>query len=257
MLVNGVDYYQSMRKSLGSKRKELSDEHIQQLTNLYGDMKAGPHVKIFDNKDFGFQRITVERPLRLQFQITAEALKNLDNETAWANLLKSKKKEEDKKQEEIKKGTAIQKAVLDALNALDKNKVYDDRALFLTDFKAKLPKGTKLAAGVIKAVWKAIGEVSEDAKPCKDSKGKIEPDTSLRDNENVPLKGKIEEYMKREVLPHVPDAWVDESKTTIGYEIPFTRHFYVYEPPRSLDSIEDDLKALESQIQTLTAEVMV
>ncbi|OSC75333.1 hypothetical protein B5180_08005, partial [Streptomyces sp. BF-3] len=86
-------------------------------------------------------------------------------------------------------------------------------------------------------------------------KGQVEPDAELRDNENVPLGEDVEEYLKREVHPHVPDAWIDHTKTKVGYEIPFTRHFYVYKPPRPLAEIDTELKELEAQIQTLLAEV--
>ncbi|MBM73827.1 MAG: restriction endonuclease subunit M [Proteobacteria bacterium] len=256
VLINGVNHHQNMRKSLGNKRKELSQEHIDELIELYTTMETGPNIKVFDNKDFGFQRITVEQPLRLTFQITDDALKKLTKQPAWNNLLKSKKNDETKKQKDLQKGLKIQKIVIQALNALDKDKVYDDRALFLSDFKANLPKDFKLQARVTQAVWKAIGVVSKEAQPCQDSQGNIEPNTSLRNNENVPLKESIEDYMKRKVTPKVPDAWVDASKTTIGYEIPFTKYFYVYQPPRSLKTIEKELKTLSQNIQTLMSELM-
>ena len=254
-LINGVELYQSMRKSLGSKRKELSDEHIQQITQMYGDMTASDTVKFFKNEDFGYSRITVERPLRLRFQVTEEQLEQLNNQSAWNNLLKSKKKDEEAKKAEIEKGQAVQNAVLASLKAMG-DTVYTDRAKFLEALKKGIAKDVKVSGTVAKAVWSAIGVQDENAEPCKDSKGNIEPDTSLRDNENVPLTESIEDYMKREVLPHVPDAWVDDSKTVVGYEIPFTRHFYVYEPPRALELIEADLLALEKQIAGFTAEVL-
>ena len=107
-----------------------------------------------------------------------------------------------------------------------------------------------------KAILSALSERDETAELCTNSKGEVEPDTDLRDYENVPLKEDIDEYMAREVLPHVPDAWVDHDKTKIGYEIPFTRHFYVYEPPRQLDVIEAEIRDLESEIQGMLAGVL-
>ena len=101
----------------------------------------------------------------------------------------------------------------------------------------------------------ALSERDETADICKDSKGKPEPDPELRDYENVPLKEDIQEYMKREVLPHVPDAWVDESKTKIGYEINFNRYFYKYVPPRPLAEIESELKQIENDIAKMLSEM--
>ena len=116
-------------------------------------------------------------------------------------------------------------------------------------------QGIKLSAGLQKAVLSALGERDEQAQVCVDKKGKPEPDSDLRDNENVPLSQDIAAYMAQEVLPHVPDAWVDEAKTKVGYEIPFTRHFYVYQAPRPLETIEAEIRDLEQQIQGMLAEV--
>ena len=99
---------------------------------------------------------------------------------------------------------------------------------------------------VVKAVLVALSERDETAEPCRDTKGRIEPDTDLRDTENVPLTDDIQTYFEREVLPHVPDAWIDHTKTKIGYEIPFTRHFYKHVPPRELEEIDADLNLLIS-----------
>lgn len=108
---------------------------------------------------------------------------------------------------------------------------------------------------LIKAVLNAIGERDETAEVCLDKNGDPEPDQELRDTESVPLKESIEAYFRREVLPHVPDAWIDHSKTKVGYEIPLNRHFYRYEPPRPLDEIEADIKVLEGEIMALLKEV--
>jgi type I restriction enzyme M protein len=107
----------------------------------------------------------------------------------------------------------------------------------------------------LKAVLAALSERDETADICRDRQGNPEPDADLRDTESVPLKVEVEEYFKREVLPHVPDAWIDHSKTKVGYEIPLNRHFYRYEPPRPLEEIEADIKALEGEIMTLLREV--
>ena len=103
----------------------------------------------------------------------------------------------------------------------------------------------KIPTALTKAILGALAERDETADVCLDAKGNPEPDPELRDYENVPLKEDVTAYMQREVLPHVPDAWVDGSKTKIGYEINFNRYFYKYQPPRPLDEIEGDLKKIE------------
>ncbi len=160
-LINAVDFFKKMSKSLGDKRNELSDQHITEITKMYGNFKAGEYCKIFDNKEFGYAKVTVERPER-----------------------------------------------------------------------------------------NAKGQI------IKDKNGNPKPDSTLRDTENIPLKENIEAYMKREVLPHIPDAWVDESKTNIGYEINFTKYFYQYKPLRSLDEIRKDILLLEQETDGLFKEVI-
>ncbi|GHA25494.1 restriction endonuclease subunit M [Salinimicrobium marinum] len=159
-LINAVGFYEKMSKSLGNKRKEISDSQIEQLTQVYGNFDESEFCKVFDNKDFGYHKVTVERPLK-------------------------------------KSGKIVQ----------DKN-------------------------------------------------GKPKPDSSLRDTENIPLKEDIQEYMKREVLPHVPDAWIDESKTKTGYEINFTKYFYEYKPLRSLEEIRSDILALEDETDNMVKQVI-
>ena len=264
-LINGVNYFQKMRKSLGDKRKELSDEHIRELASLYADFDpsappddAHPDVKIFDNADFGFHRVTVERPLKLNFQASPGPdgrIARLEDERAWQGLVKTKKKGE-AGDDEIAAGRALQEAVLGVLRALDGTKLYKSRPAFVKDLKAAAKaQGVKIPAPLHKAILSALSERDETAEVCM-KKGQPEADPELRDYENVPLKEDIDQYMAREVLPHVPDAWVDESKTKVGYEIPFTRHFYVYEPPRPLEVIEQEIRDLEQQIQGMLEEVL-
>jgi len=159
-LINAVDFYKKMSKSLGDKRNELADEHIQEITQLYGSFTETKHCKIFENEDFGYSKVVIERPLY------------------------------------------------------------------------------------------------EDGKKVIDKKGNVKVDTSLRDTENIPLKEDIQEYLKREVLPHVPDAWIDETKTNVGYEINFTKYFYEYKPLRSLAEIRADILALEEQTDGMLKNVL-
>lgn len=200
-LIDASGFWQKMRKSLGSKRKEMSNEHIATVTRLFGDfieaelvtvfdaagavlgrpqlvtgtdnlpaapdggkLKRVPISRIFRNEEFGYTTITVERPLR------------------------------------------------------------DDAGNPVLGVKGK-------------------------------QKGKLQPDSALRDTENVPLTEDVQAHFEREVLPHAPDAWIDAEKSKVGYEIPFNRHFYVFEPPRSLHAIDEELKAVSANIMKMLEEL--
>lgn len=255
-LVNAVDFSQRMRKSLGNKRNEISNEQINEIIRIYGRYQAAEHSKKFDNKDFGYYKIVVERPLRLCFQITQERIVQLWEEKPFQNLASSRKKGEIG-QQEIEQGKKVQEAVIDVLTSLINDTVYKNREQFTKLLKKKFKEeNVTIGAPVLKAVLAVLSEKIETADICVDSKGNPEPDPELRDTENVPLKEDIHEYMKREVLQHVPDAWVDESKTKIGYEVPFSRHFYKYIPLRSSNEIMNEIKSLEESILEQLKKVM-
>ena len=238
-LINAADFFQKMRKSLGSKRKELSNEHIDQITKLYGGFVASEHSMIFDNEDFGYSTITVERPLKLKFSVTSEKVESLLTSGPIAKLSRDDKVR-----------------LTNSLAELGIEKIWMDREEFSKDFKkACTGHGLSLGAPALKAVITELGERDDQAVVCRDSKGRIESDPELRDTENVPLKDDIQAYFEREVLPHVPDAWIDHDKTKVGYEIPFNRHFYKYVPSRSLEEIDADLKAVTTEIVALLNEV--
>ncbi|MEU8179155.1 class I SAM-dependent DNA methyltransferase [Micromonospora sp. NPDC049047] len=240
VLLDGRDYWTKMRKSLGDKRKMLTDEHIAELTRAYVDALSiaddpehpqHAKVKVLKATDFGYQRITVERPLRLRFEVTEETVALLAEARA---VLKYAERE----------------SLLAAAKSL-----MGSRSVTRPEFAMKLVGLGKLPAAVEKAVWETFSISDPEGEVQTDRKGTPLPDVDLRDNENVPLDEDIHDYLKREVLPHVPDAWIDETKTKTGYEIPFIRHFYVYTPPRSLAEINADIKALEMEIQVLLGEV--
>ncbi|WP_392960758.1 N-6 DNA methylase [Streptomyces sp. LN245] len=252
VLLDARDQWTKMRKSLGDKRKELGDgkngkpDHIGDITRLYGEALTAandPHqpvpdkVKVFDTKDFGYQRITVERPLKLRFEVTEETL------TALAAA---------KPVEKLANSEEFVAAVRTLLGSSWATKSECFVAL----------KDAVAAAGYLWPPGAPFAKALRDTMGVRDPEGEVqlikgqsEPDSELRDYENVPLGEDVEEYLKREVHPYVPDAWIDDSKTKIGYEIPVTRHFYVYEPPRPLAEIDAELKALEAEIQTLLSEV--
>jgi type I restriction enzyme M protein len=255
-LINAVDLFQKMRKSLGDKRNELGSEHIAEITRTYGDFAPGERSKIFDNEDFGFQKIIVERPLKLSFRASPERVERLKLESAFKGLARSKRKGKAGEQE-VAEGKALQVAVLKALGTLDGHRGYTSRDGFEKDLDSVCKRAeVKLSAPLKKAVLSALGERDESAEVCRDGKGNAEPDADLRDTENVPLKEKLSHYFAREVMPHVPDAWVDESKTKVGYEIPFTRHFYKYQPLRPLKKIQTEIRGLEAEIQEILGEVL-
>jgi type I restriction enzyme M protein len=273
--------------NLGNKRRRIGDpsdkekdpDYIGELTKIFGNCKDGQTrtfteedpvthqsvqrrrviSKIFDNEDFGYHKITVERPLRLNFQASAERISGLNNESGFKNLAASNKKDLAAREKEITTGKQRQEEIRELLRTFGKvseEKLYKDRKEFLAELrKLDRERDVRLSAPELKAVLAALGERDETAEICRDRDGQPEPDTDLRDTETVPLKESIDEYFKREVLPHVPDAWIDHSKTKVGYEIPLNRHFYRYEPPRPLEVIETDIKKLEGEILDLLKEV--
>ena len=261
MLVDasGEDFWSGMSKSLGSKRREITDTHKQSILKLVKARKEGPHVKIFDTTDFGYREIKVLRPLKLRFTVNAESLARLDTQSAFKNLAVSKKKDAAEKKRDEKEGLALQAEIRAALQTLA-GKTYTMRDKFTTALDAALKKADlKLKSPVLKAILVGIGERDDAAEVCRDSDGNPEPDTDLNDTENVPLKEKVDTYFAREVTPHVPDAWIDQSYCDakdgkvgrVGYEIPFNRHFYVFQPPRPLSAIDADLKAVTDRILTM------
>ncbi|OGL42579.1 MAG: hypothetical protein A2161_05230 [Candidatus Schekmanbacteria bacterium RBG_13_48_7] len=256
-LIDATSFFNKMRKSLGNKRHEISEEHRALITRLYGEFKEGEHIKIFDNSDFGYHRITVERPLKLNFAVTPERFEKVQASNQFASLATSKKRKDTAAAEkEIKEGQQKQASILTALKSLESNGVIKNRDEF-TDLLKDVFKNEKIvvSSGLFKAIMMALSERDETAEVCTDNKGNPESDPELRDYENVPLKEDISEYINREVLPHVPDAWVDESKTKVGYEINFNRYFYKYTPPRSLEEIEADLKKIEKEIADMLSEM--
>lgn len=249
-LVNAVDYFIPMRKSLGNKRKEISDEQIAEIKALYKNFEPNEKCKIFDNKDFGYRKITVERPLKLSFLVNDEAIEKVKETTQFINLAVSKNKDESVKLAEEEAGRKEQYKIIEMLQNFDSSKQYMSREEFLKDIKSKAKEyDIKLGAALLKAIVNAIGERNEEAEICRDSKGNIESDTTLRDTETIPLKEDIQEYFDREVKPHVEDAYMDESTfNNIGYEIPFTRHFYKYVELRPFEEIMKEVAELEDEI---------
>lgn len=247
-------FAQKMRKSLGDKRNELSDTHIDELSRLAAEFKEGPCAKIFDTTDFGYRKITVERPLRLNFQASPERINRLSGEPGFQGLCRNGDKA----------GKKLQESIVAALQKLEPNKVWKKRDEFTAALDATMETaGIDLVKPAKKAIPSALSERDESAEVCRDSKGNPEPDPELRDYENMPLKEDIHVYFDQEVKPHVPDAWINEAVRDekdgkvgkVGYDISFNRYFYRYEPPRPLEEIDADIKNLEAEILKMLGEV--
>jgi type I restriction enzyme M protein len=256
-LINAVDLFTKMRKSLGNKRNEIAEAQRNEIVAVYRAFLENERSKIFDNEDFGYHQITVERPLRLNFVASPQRIARLTAERAFQNLATSRKKGKQAEQDIIS-GEAMQQEILSALGALPNEVLCRNRAEFQNELERVLDeKNLKLAAPLRKAIMSALSERDETADICCDAEGTPEPDSELRDYENVPLKEDIDEYFAREVKPYVADAWIAREKTKVGYEIPLTRHFYKYTPPRPLEEIRAEIAQLEKDILGMLREVVV
>lgn len=244
-LIDATGMYTPMRKSEGNKRRYISDEQIRTIARLYADFEAGENERIVDYRDFGYRRIKVQRPLRLIVKITEEGIETLQNSKAFVKL------------DEASQSTWIS-LLRKHLGQTHPYAWFAD--LFAFAKKAGLPRIAK-PLGI--AIENALGMRTPDAPEVRDEDGNPVPDRELEDFESVPLDQSIDNYMSAEVLPHVPDAWVDESYTDdrdaqvgkVGYEINFNRYFYKYVPPRDLHEIDAELKEVEAEIATLLDEV--
>ncbi len=273
-LINGIYYSKKMSRSLGNKRNIIGDgvdaipNQIAEIIQIYREFHPNTTRKFeidgverdvvvsktFDNKDFGYWRITVERPLRLNFQASEARLARLEMESAFVKLAQSKKYG-GVALAEIEAGKALQESLKMMLRSLG-DTLYTDRQTFEATLTMALKKANlKIATPVKKAILNALSERDETAKICIDKDGNSEADLELRDYENIPLKDDIDWYMQQQVLPYVSDAWVDKHKTKIGYEIPFTRHFYQYARSRPLLEIEQEIKQLEEEIRDMLNEI--
>jgi type I restriction enzyme M protein len=288
-LIDARAFWVQMEKSRGNKRRRIGDpsdektkkdpDHIGEITNIFGDFQDGDTrtfteedpvthkpvqrkrvvSKRLDNEDFGYHKVTVDRPLRLNFQASAERIARLEDESGFKNLASSAKKDPAVRLKEIEAGHQRQEEIRSFLGSFaktSKEKLFKDRKEFLTALRdVDRANNVRLSAPELKAVLAALSERDGTANICLDRDGQPESDAELRDTEIVPLKESIEAYFKREVLPHVPDAWIDTTKTKVGYEIPLNRLFYRYDAPRPLSVIETDIKSLEGQILELLREI--
>lgn len=244
---SGERFWKSMRKSLGSKRREIPENARKEIVTLYSEMLNGDsdwseYSKIFNTTDFGYREIRVERPLKLNFQVSAERLELIKQEKTFIKLAEKEQGE-------------LLKALATLPTELFKNRDKFDKKLkkALGDVNFKIPAPLK------KAILLALSKKDETADICTKANGIIEADSDLRDHELVPLNQDWQSYVEREVKPFVPEAWVDENHKDpkdgeigrVGYEINFNRYFYKYVPPRPVAEIDAELKVLEAEIAKL------
>jgi len=235
-LIDASNIFSKMRKGLGNKSNELKEEQISEITKYFLGLSESEISKLFDNTDFGYYSITVERPLRLCFQLTLEKIEKLENAEVFIKIINS-------------------------LQNTFGTEVHNDFNLFIPVFEKTLKTlNIKLNPKYRKSFIDAISWKDETAEKVilKADKFGIEyvPDPELRDYENIPLKQDIQEYFEKEVLPYVPDAWIDHSKTQIGYEISFTKIFYKYQPLRSVEEIIAEIMQLEKETDGLLDQIL-
>ncbi len=224
------------KRSLGNKRRHIAGNQIDEIVRLYGRFEDGERSRLFDNADFGYTRVTIERPLRLRYRMTIDSKARfldacpelLDDVQAIDKAIGG---------EPLPDWNAVRGCIHDLLRERGARWTQKEWKLFRDVFARKDPEAEPVSAGSRVGGW--------------------EPDPALRDFENVPLRQNIDAYFEREVRPHLPDAWMDREKDKVGYEIAFNRHFRKYTPPRSLEEIDADLKAAEKEIARLLREVVM
>ena len=274
-LIDASSFWSPMRRSLGDKRREIPSDNADDILKLLADYRDGDTravekdgrtedtvvSRVFPTTRFGFRKITVERPLRLNFRASPERIARLDEQRGFQALAKSRKRGYAAAQEEAQ-GRLLQERIRDLVNALPPDTVTDREAFTSILDDAAREAGIKLTAPARKAVLDALSERDETAAVCRRRDGRPEPDPDLRDTERVPLDESVEAFFEREVLPHVPDAWIDDSRRdardgqvgVVGYEVNFNRYFYRYTPPRPLEQIEADIREIEADIIRMLGE---
>ena len=275
-LIDATSFWVLLRKSLGNKRREVPFARKQDILRLLADFEDGATRRVDRDGEqretvvsrvylathFGFRKITVERPLRLDFQASPERIARIETERAFTNLAVSRKRGEARARDE-EAGRKQQDAIRTLLGSLP-DRLFLDRAIFEAELTQAVRKAElKLAAPIRKAILSALSERNAEAELCRDAGGRPEPDPELRDTENVPLRESVESFFEREVKPHVPDAWIDRTRRDpqdgevglVGYEINFNRYFYEYRPPRPLEEIEADIQQVEKEIVAMLQEM--
>ena len=275
-LIDASSFWELMGRSLGDKRRKIPPPKARDILKIRKDYRDGDTrvvtrdgnredavvSRIFPTSHFGFRKVTVERPLRLNFQASAERVTRVKAERAFQALAKSRKRGQ-AAAAETAQGRRLQQDIIDLLSGLPDTMVRDRETFEQVIDSAAKTAGLKLSAPVRKAVLSALSERDEAAAICRKQDGSPQPDPDLRDTERVPLAEDVDTFFAREVAPHVPDAWIDRSKRdardgqvgVVGYEINFNRYFYRYDPPRPLAKIDSDIREIEEDIVRMLSEV--
>ena len=287
---SGEVFWKKLPKAIGDKRRTIEGSENEILRHFTAWKETG-HIKIFPGTAFGYRRIQIDRPLRLNFEVSEARLAKMLESTPFASLVTSKKKEKPARDAEIREGKKLQNDILTVLRKLPDGRV-KNQPVFEERLAAALKKANlKPKKTLIKAILDALSERDESADPIV--AGEIDPrrktgvlsvprtprfgfypsgtmlvcyesDNELKDFENVPIGTDIGEYFEREVLPHAGDAWInpdfadekDHQVGKVGYEINFNRHFYTYQPPRPVAAIDSDIRKVEKNILAMLKEVM-
>jgi len=287
-LIDASSYWSPLKKSLGNKRRDIPPETAADILELLRGLTDGETrtvqedgedeevavSRIFPTTRFGFRKITVERPLRLNFQAADDRIAKLDDQRAFANLARTRRRG-DAGERAKAEGRALQGSIRTALRLMP-DTLHKDRETFVAALNAVLKKADiKLRAPIRKAILTALSERDESAAICRDRRGLPEPDPTLRDTERVPLldgadpvdevgiPASVQEFFDREVKPHAPDAWINTSKRDardgrvglVGYEINLNRYFYRFKPPRPLGEIQADIRRIEREMVAMLREV--
>lgn len=261
-LINANGLYEKRRKALGNKRNDIPESAIAEITRVYGDFVESEISKIFNTTDFGYTKITVERPYRVHFSASYKKMKALFDEKDTIIPKFNKLCQEMFPNKCLHPAINKPNFIMDVLSIcyqMEEKKLYKNIDAFQRDFTDIWRKTYKTTGDIEPAIIDFISILfsteDPDADIFRSEKGLPIPNPELRDTENVPLKEDIQTYFEREVLPFAPDAWIDEKKSKVGYEIPFTRYFYKYEAPKPSAEIMQEILAIEAELDGALAEV--
>lgn len=271
-LIDGSKIKTPLRKNMGKKNCELSRENQEEILNLYLNFEENEKSKIFDNEEFGYYQVTVERPLRQKVSVNKETVSKFEEILKKLGVIEGKF-DKKKVKEFADLGVKNTKGSKDELASKDKMISYlevlkdlqrDEYYLSYTEFEKEFSKKSKGMAGITINNLNKTGLLDlfvskdEKAEVIKDKKGKMTPDPDLRDTEQIPLnyEGGIKAFMEKEVLPYHKDAWADEESIQTGYEINFTKYFYVPKKLPSVKELVEDIKRLEAESEGLMDSIL-
>lgn len=253
-LLDTRDMWEPMPKTLGKKRRRLTPEHIEEIGRLRDEFAAGDRCQIHESEFFFFRQVTVERPLRLRYEVGEDSIADLRESKAFQKLALPAANAKDPKAavlrgEEEQRGVLVAMGRLDGASSADREEAgaWVDEALEVVE---------RPTPALRRALLDAVSVRDPSADPVLDAQGRPRPDPELRDTENVPFGTDVDDYLEREVLPFVADAWPDRAKDKIGTEIPLGRLFSRHQPPRPLEQVDEEIRGIEERVRGLTWETL-